>query len=97
METPSPTKATISGDLPIRTAKHIKSTTPEEPKVPEVIDATPEQVLETAQRLMMDPEPRDVEQELRVTTASKKRNKHRRPKSKRGLVIWTWVFVLPQS
>lgn len=89
METPTPTKSTISWDLPIRTAKHVNSTTPEEPKAPELTDATPEQVLETAQRLMMDPEPRDFEQELRVTTASKKRNKHRRPKSKRGLVIWT--------
>lgn len=76
-------KNTISGDLPIRSRRGDQ----EPPQSPDIPDATPEQVIETAKKVMIDPKPRDFEQELASTvgtTVGKKKPRHRRPKSKRG-------------
>lgn len=57
------------------------------PQSPDMPDATPEQVIETAKKVMIDPKPSDFEQELASTvgtTVGKKKPRRRRPKSKRG-------------
>lgn len=94
MGTPPPTKSSISGDLPIRSAKPHKQdevskseytmATPE-PLV--TSDKTPEQVVETAKKVMMDPQAQDMERELATamgTHVGRRKRKPRRPKSKRG-------------
>lgn len=52
-----------------------------------IIDATPAQVIETAKKVMIDPQPQTFEKELANTvgaTVGRKKPKSKRPKSKRG-------------
>lgn len=90
----TPLHNTISGDLPIRSRMPTKredtrenQKTSELPQSPDIPDASPEQVIETVKKVMIDPEPKDFEQELASTVSTavgKKKPKRRRPKSNRG-------------
>lgn len=95
METSPPTKTTISGDLPIRSAKPLKQEDASQkanimkpPEPPKIIDSGPRQVIEAVKKVTVDPQARDFEKELATTTMTtsvgRKKPKHRRPKSKRG-------------
>lgn len=94
METLSPTKITISGDLPIRTAKPLKqedlsekANTMESPDHQKVIDPPTQQVIGAGKMVMIDSQVQDLETEVATavgTNVGRKKPKHRRPKSKRG-------------
>lgn len=94
MEIPSPTKTTISGDLPIRSAKPLrqedlpeKANTTEGPASQKVINPVPQQVTEADKKVMIDSQVQDLETEVATavgTNVGRKKPKHRRPKSKRG-------------
>lgn len=85
MKTPTRANTTISGDLPIRSAKPKPDTSKMPPHL-DVQDATNEQIREATRMAMMNPR-LNFSNALAAAIGAKKRTKRRRPKSKRGNVF----------
>lgn len=95
MKTPIRRNTTISGDLPIRSAKP-KSDTSKMPLRLDVQDATNEQIREATRMAMMNPR-LNFSDALAAAIGAKKRTKKRRPKSKRGNVIIVFNLSYPRG
>lgn len=96
MKPSTSTTATISGDLPIRSANSMSATTEmAQPPLVDVQDATNEQIRDAVDLARMN---RTLNfSDALAITVGKKRARRRRPKSKRGNVIITFKISFPEA